>query len=226
MIAHGYQSTRLPSEDFLKRGGKPLPHVTLAQVELLLEKCADQQETALVMLLWATAGRIGEIMRLNAGDVDLSQSSLTLTRLKKHRKQADETRYRRSRKADPHETEIPLSREVCRTIRQYINTYKLRDKDRLFPWGNSPTSAARTAQRRLARLGQEALGESIHPHLFRHGRAYEMVGRGLPAIVIAAALGHSDLRSVLVYYHPTQDDLRTAFIGSKDADKPAMILSS
>jgi len=45
------------------------------------------------------------------------------------------------------------------------------------------------------------------------GRTYDLIRRGAYPVVASKALGHASLSSILVYYHPTEKDLRKALQG-------------
>ncbi len=63
-------------------------------------------------------------------------------------------------------------------------------------------------RRQLRVCGLENRG--ITPHTIRHSFATHLVRRGVPLPVIKALLGHSDIKTTMVYIHVSQDDLKQA----------------
>lgn len=54
--------------------------------------------------------------------------------------------------------------------------------------------------KRLATLSRRVLGARVHPHLFRHSRATDMLREGLSIGAVSRFLGHSDPRITLQFY--------------------------
>ncbi len=77
---------------------------------------------------------------------------------------------------------------------------------------NAPlfTKSRVTVWRAVKQLGLKALGREIHPHMFRHGRVYDLARRGEHPFLIARAVGHVNIQTTLGYFHPGEEDIRNA----------------
>ena len=67
-----------------------------------------------------------------------------------------------------------------------------------------------TVWRKYRSLGEKYLKKPLTPHQFRQGRAYDLARRNHSSYLIARILGHSDIRTTLSYFHPSEEDLRDA----------------
>lgn len=54
------------------------------------------------------------------------------------------------------------------------------------------------------------LNEGLHFHSLRHSTASNMVRRGVPIAVVKEVLGHSDIKTTMVYSHVRREDLVSA----------------
>lgn len=63
-------------------------------------------------------------------------------------------------------------------------------------------------KRHLQTCGLE--NRKVTPHTIRHSFATQLVRRGVPLPVVKALLGHSDIKTTMVYVHVGQDDLKRA----------------
>jgi len=54
------------------------------------------------------------------------------------------------------------------------------------------------------------LNESLHFHSLRHSTASNMVRRGVPIAVVKEILGHTDIKTTMVYRHVRRGDLVNA----------------
>lgn len=57
---------------------------------------------------------------------------------------------------------------------------------------------------------EKKTGVHVHPHLFRHTHATELIKAGVDIYRVSKRLGHSNIGTTLnVYGHLTKEDLRT-----------------
>jgi integrase len=161
-------------------------------------------------------GRISEIISLRAGDLHKTDPILRVSTLKRGRS---------------HVRDLTLPESVAQAIRQWIVRHEMKSEDYLFP-SNPRRPAARHMTRQWAnRLfdkaliaaglkvwahtgpdGQRRLG--IGPHAARHANALDLMQQSQEALglspldalhLIKQRLGHSSLKSTLVYLHATND---------------------
>lgn len=176
---------------YLARSGNgAFKQVDKAELERLKASAATEQTRLLLDVLWETGARISEVLGIKVDELNLADCTVTIRRLKRRK---------------PFPQVVPLPGNLINALRLYCRAKGIRG--RIF--SANRVSAFRTVQA----LGQRVLGRKISPHQVRHGRTYDLVGRGVHPVVASKALGHASLSSILSYYHPTQEDLRKALQG-------------
>ena len=135
----------------------------------------------LIMLMYRHALRAGEVIDLRWDQVDLKTGNLHVNRIKNgdasvHYLEGDEVRSLRKLQRDQ-----PLSAFVFCSER-----------------GGPLTT--RTVHNIVARAGQQAGFEfSIHPHMLRHAKGYQLASKGIDTRAIQAYLGHKNIQHTVVY---------------------------
>lgn len=181
-------SLSIPTPSYLARSGNgAFPHVTADEVSQLVAEAPTIKTSLLIQTLWATGARITEVLELRADDLEVKSATVTIHRGKRRKKYSQEQ---------------PIPRSLAEQLKQFIKSNRRRG--RIF------TGDRRTAWVALRNLGDKVLGKKVTPHMFRHGKAYEMAKKGVHPLLISRALGHAQLSSSLQYYHPTDSDLRDA----------------
>ncbi len=163
--------------------------VSPAEVADLVAAAPTTQTRLLLRMLWATGARISEVLTVRAGDVDRRKNEVTIRRLKRRKK---------------FEQVLPIPQDIAGELSLWIRAEKLKPRSLLF------RSDRKSAWKSIRSLGVKVLSRKISPKAFRHGKAYQMAGRGVHPLIISRALGHASLSSALAYYHPTDTDLREA----------------
>ncbi len=174
---------------FLKEGA--YPHVTREEYYELKAGSHDLTLRLLLDLLWVTGGRVSEILALRARDLQRRRSRYQLQVL-------------RSKRRKPVREALPLPMDLALRLEDFIRLRGLGEDQRLFPLSRT------TAWRKIRTLGQEVLRRRVTPHMFRHGRVYDLAREGTHPFVIAKIVGHADLQTTLGYFHPGEEDLLEA----------------
>ena len=147
------------------------------------------QDVAAVML--ETGMRPGEVYRLRRDEVNLESNYLQVTRGK------TKTSVRR----------VYLSDKTRRVIESRINRFK---GDYLFPKKdvdfNEPTMTLDHKHQRIT----ESLGFNFRLYDCRHTFASRAVEKDINLITLSAMLGHSSLRMVMRYAHPSENEKHEA----------------
>lgn len=154
--------------------GKP-KYLDVDQIEELLEKCVTPLEQVLIRVLFDTAVRISELMRITLGDIDWEQGLVSVVR------------------KGGHEGQVVMQPESMQAIRKWLSVRRS-DDDRVFMDFNS--SYARAL---IKKIGRRA-GLHVTPHMFRHSRAIQMLVLGIDPYVVQQHLGHLDIRTTLNVY--------------------------
>jgi integrase/recombinase XerC len=185
-----------------KRRPKSLSYKKLRRLIRAVINSGHVRDTAIIEVFAGTGIRVGELLKLQVGDITIRDRSGWITvREGKH------GNYR----------EIPLTTVVRHALQDYLNRHPFnREGHSYYQDNDAPlwlgkqgaithrSSILRIINKYTLRAGLDPIG----PHVLRHTfstlylKANPDDLRGL-----AALLGHSDLNTVMVYTEPTLDDL-------------------
>lgn len=169
-------------ENYLTVGELP-PHISYEEFQKMLIACEHnikyaktiiankkwQTNRVLIILMWATGGRIGDIVQIKKKQILFYEKMLSL--------------FIQKRKNN-NWIKIPLDPETLMDLNNYINEFKLNDEDKLFDFNRC------TAWRFIKKLGFVCGINGLHPHKFRHGIAIHLLKQNVSPITVAARLGH------------------------------------
>lgn len=154
------------------------------------------RDYAMVELLAGTGLRVGELLALKVGDVEINDRSGKVTvRRGKHEN------YR----------EVPLTLDVRKALATYLkeeHSDKDNADDPLWVGSRGGLSHRSSVTRMLEKYAIQAGIEPVNPHALRHTFATRYLAanpddlRGL-----ARLLGHTSLDTVMIYTEPTMQDL-------------------
>ena len=176
---------------------KERQNVTESEAKQIWLEAKTPLVSMMIKTLWCTGLRITEALMLTARDVirdgyDYSLQVMT----EKVGKVVGES------KPDV----IPLPRAYALDLIDYIRQY-IRPGGRLFPVHRA--TAWRQIQACAKRAGLSNWRQ-IHPHSFRHGFIYDKAKKGVHPYILSKLARHTQLKTTLGYYQPSQDDLRQA----------------
>jgi integrase/recombinase XerC len=186
----GIGSIRLP-----QRQPKSLPKSDLRRLLRAVHTGDNQRDIAVVEVLAGTGIRVGELLALEIGDVEIKERSGKLTvRRGKH----DGFR------------EVPLTRDVRHALSAYLDSHLDRDNPNAALWigPQGRLNHRSSIVRALNKYTHQAEIEAVKPHTLRHTFATRYLEanpddlRGL-----AALLGHANLNTVMIYTEPRIEDL-------------------
>ena len=160
-------------------------------------KVARQRDASLVLFLLNTGLRLSELLALQIGDVEIGERKGTVI-----------VRQGKGNR----ERNIPLNVAARKAMQDWLAVRP--QKASKFIWtaveDESGSLTARSVQRILKRLGQEAGIPDLHPHLARHTFAKNLVDGGVGLEKVARLLGHSNLNTTRIYVTPNERDLELA----------------
>jgi site-specific recombinase XerC len=158
-------------------------------------KAAGARDYAIVEMLAGTGLRVGELLALEVGDVELNERSGKVT-VRRGKREG----YR----------EVPLTRDVRKALEGHLAEHPEPDNPEAPLWWGTrgPLSHRSSVMRALKRIAHKAGIEDVSPHALRHTFATRYLDanpgdlRGL-----ARLLGHASLNTVMIYTEPDMNDL-------------------
>ncbi|HCA83509.1 MAG TPA: integrase [Flavobacteriales bacterium] len=167
--------------------------VTLAEIRLLFNACADKRERALLSIAYGCGLRRTEIVRLNREDVDLTEGILTVR----------EGKFGKTRT-------VPLSDFVLKDLREYV----IQERPKLLEFGEGTQSFFVNNQgnrmQGLAMLtylkkiidrtkDQKLKQKGITLHCLRHSIATHLLDNGAEMEFVQRMLGHTMIDTTHIY---------------------------
>lgn len=152
------------------------------EVKRLLDAAEDLQERTILMTLYSSGLRLGELTNLQVRDIDSVKMQI---------------RVRQGKGAK--DRNVVLSPTLLAGLRCYFRQY--RPESWLF-YGQTPQLrlADRVVQRMVRRLSEKAgLRPRVTTHTLRHSFATHLLEHGTEVVYIQELLGHRSLKSTLLY---------------------------
>ncbi|HEX3035423.1 MAG TPA: site-specific integrase [Thermodesulfobacteriota bacterium] len=166
------------------------PYLTREEVRQVLKGVEqDRFYHLLINFLWQTGARVTEALSVKVSDIDFYSKVVRMPSLKKR---------------DPQIKTIPLKGDLLGELGAYIGQEGLRKENILFPITRQ--HAHRVIKEACLKAGLEQ--KSCHPHVLRHSFAVNAVLQRVPLPILQKWLGHSDIKSTMVYLQILSEDTR------------------
>lgn len=170
----------------LERPKKPksLPVVlSREEVSRVLDNVKNLKHRAILSIIYACGLRISEAINLEVRDIDSTRMIIHLRRGK-----GNKDRF------------VGLSPKILDLLREYYRKY--RPSKYLFEGQNRPQYSTRSIQKILKRACELAgIRKHVTVHTLRHSFATHLVERGIDVTHVQKLLGHSDIKTTLIYLH-------------------------
>lgn len=193
LCEHVLGQPRLALEIPRPRKEKHLPAVlSPGEVARMLRKARNPKHRMLLMLLYSAGLRVGEVVRLRPGDLDLERR-LVHVRRGKGRKD----RY------------TILAQRAVAALRVYRDAYPT---DRwLFPGDRPGRHLTTRSVQRVVKNAAAAAGieKNVTAHTLRHSFATHLLEGGTNLRVIQELLGHQSTRTTQIYTHVARSTLES-----------------
>jgi site-specific recombinase XerD len=153
------------------------------------------RDSALLEVLVGTGLRVGELLALQVGDVEMGERAGKLTV-----RQGKHGNFR----------QVPLTRDVRHALVGYLEDHPGKDNPDAALWlgTRGPLSNRSSIVRILDKYAYQAQIEPIKPHTLRHTFATRYLEANPDDVRgLAALLGHANLNTVMIYTEPRLDDL-------------------
>lgn len=160
--------------------------LTEAEVAILIAASKNVREKAITSLLACSGLRNQELCDLRVRDVDFNQNLVRV----------------RDGKGGSAGYSI-ISPECVSVLAQYLQAHPRKEDSFLFTTIRCGDQYSTTALRRLIKqLAERAkIGKRVHPHLFRHALASNLLKRGATPLAVQQQLRHAHLSTTLLYIH-------------------------
>ena len=160
-----------------------------------------QRDSLILEMLYATGVRVGELVNIKVGDIDLGRRNIII--LGKGNKERFVTYG-----------------EYCEDIlKTYLNTGRVslnvKQSDYLFLNNNGGQLTDRGVRFILDKLIQKtSLNKNISPHMIRHSFATHLLNEGCDLLTVQKLLGHESIKATQIYTHVTTDRLKEVYYHS------------
>jgi integrase/recombinase XerD len=195
-----------------KPGKRVLDVLNRDEVRAMEDAASDERDKLIVRVLADTGIRLGELLKLTAGD-------LLLEGRKNYLKIQGKGDSQRKVPIQP-ALAARLSRYVQRTRKESRSSLIfLTSRRRASTGGYEPLTDSGTQQMIRNLAVSAGITKRVYPHLFRHSFVTEQLRRGISPILLAQIVGHTSLTMINdVYQHLNQDDAHDALMRSLLAD--------
>lgn len=175
------------------------------QVKRLIAVAKNIRDILLVLILWRTGIRVGELIRIRVPDVDFENRAILIKVQKVRKKDGKELERRRV---------VPIDRGTLDKVKDYLEWRKQfpYKGDLLFPISRQRVNQIFWKLGRRAginEIGDPAISQhrKLHPHLLRHSFAIHCVKHGMSIERLQKILGHQSPTTTSVYLQFSVADL-------------------
>ncbi len=161
--------------------------LTEAEVAVIMAACKNTRERAMIGLLAYSGIRNDELCRLKKKDLDIASNLLTVREGKGSKDRI-----------------IPVSGDSIKLVLEYLAEWPRDNEDYLFTTLRTNKQYTGWALRQMVRsvTNRTEIKKHVHPHLFRHSLATNMLARGAGLITIQRQLGHNQIETTMRYLSP------------------------
>ena len=161
-------------------------------IERLKRNCKCSRDLAIVLFLYATCCRIGEVVELNRDQVIIENQKVVV-----HGKGDKERKvYFDSVTAEALKTYLDGRTDDCEAL--FVNKYKQRFQ-------------ANGIRAMLKKLATVSGVHHVHPHKFRRTKATDMARHGMPIQDVQAILGHEKIDTTMQYVQMNDTDIESSY---------------
>lgn len=172
------------------KAAKDLPKVlSKGEIQRMIEGCGNGKHKLIITLLYSTGMRRAEILGLKTTDLDLESGTI--------RVHGKGNKFRTAY----------ISKNLHKLLTGYLKAYKPVDYLLEGQSGSqySETSIAKVIQRAAKKAG---INKRVTPHMLRHSFATHLITKGSALPYVQKLLGHSNIKTTLIYTHVADNDLK------------------
>lgn len=167
--------------------------LTDEQLEQLRDSCNNRRDLAIIDLLASTGIRVGELVKLNRGDIDFNERQCIV--------------FGKGNK----ERLVYFNARTKLHLLQYLDS-RTDDNPALFVSLSSPYSRLTISgvEVRIRALGKQLDMPRVYPHKFRRTLATVAIDKGMPIEQVQRLLGHVRIDTTLQYAIVNQNNVKMA----------------
>jgi len=161
-------------------------YLTVAELKLLVTSAKQTgrhgaRDSLLILMMFRHALRVGELVDLKWDQLDLDNAKFHVNRLK-------------NGDASVHHLEGDEIRALRKLRREFPDSAFVFVSERKGPLSHN------AVYKLVSRAGHLAdLELSVHPHMLRHGKGYQLAAAGMDTRSIQAYLGHKNIQHTVLY---------------------------
>lgn len=194
----GVPTERIRNVESTVHGPKSLDRKQWNRLQRTVEQVNGKQgirDRCIVLLLYHTGIRAGELAALRVSDITLGERSGTM-----------QIRRGKGNKARP----IPLNAEARAALRSYMEIRPVCEKHMVLVGQRGEPLSSHAIYDVVVKYGQRAGLVEVTPHTLRHTFARTLLAAGVPLSDVADLLGHSSLDTTRIYTKASETDLLAA----------------
>ena len=165
---------------------------TDVDLEKLKRNCTNARDLAIVLFLYATCCRIGEVVELNRDSVIIENQKLVV-----------------HGKGDK-ERKVYFDAVTAEALKQYLDE-RTDDCPALFVNRYGERFQGNGIREMLNRLAERAGVNHVHPHKFRRTKATDLARHGMPIQDVQAILGHEKIDTTMRYVQLNDTDIESSY---------------
>ncbi|SFD39856.1 integrase/recombinase XerD [Bacillus sp. OV194] len=162
-----------------------------ARVKLAAESLS-LRDRALILFLFSSGCRRQEVSNLNIQDIDIERRTAQV------KGKGKKIRY------------VHFSEECSLILKDYLQTRSFDETDAVFMNLKGRRLLPKGIYEMITRFGKK-IGIKLHPHIFRHTFATNMLARGAEIEFIADEMGHANLNTTRIYARIPTEDMMLAY---------------
>lgn len=175
----------------VKSGSVVKDTFTDEELEMIRDNCDNIRDLAMIDLLSSTGMRVGELVNLNRGDVDLNQRECIVLG------KGDKQRV------------VYFDARTKLHLEEYLSE-RTDSNESLFVSLNKPHSRLSIGgiESRIKSIGVRSSLDDVHPHKFRRTMATQAIDKGMPIEQVQRLLGHVRIDTTLQYAMVNQSNVK------------------
>lgn len=190
-----------------KKKIKYLSEDEFLQLKRTLDTTDNIELKAIIMLQYALALRVNEVLKLKFSDVTMRTDVKTAknyyvvnTSNSKQKNEINKTK------------ELRINNEVAMLVMTVLNKYQLKISDYICRTKKGKIMSERNYNKYLKKIFEVAGLEKdkAHSHVFRHSRAIHLLNAGLNLAQVKKILGHVSILNTMIYTNYSNYDINKA----------------